>query len=118
MNEDREITAVEDSIQERPSEKSLNTELPKKGPMSFLSGSLTSLVLAWTFLLVSQKTIVYFTIHSPNYISPIAQSAASGFKTLVIGTSFLATFSFAFIGLGLLIVFFKSLFIGRSGSEG
>ena len=55
----------------------------------------------------------YFTLHSPHYSSAIAQSAASGLKTLVIGTSFLATFSFTFIGLGLFIVFIRSLFDGK-----
>jgi hypothetical protein len=34
-------------------------------------------------------------------------------KTLLIGMSFLATFSFAFIGLGLFIVFLRSLFTGE-----
>ncbi|WP_052043121.1 MULTISPECIES: DUF3082 domain-containing protein [Prochlorococcus] len=82
----------------------------KKGPLSFLSGALTSLLLAWVALLLSEKLVIYFTIHAPNYSSPIAQSIGSGFKTLVIGMSFLATFSFGFIGLGLVIVFIRSLF--------
>ena len=118
MSEAEKIKGTENSLNENSSKESLNSEEPKKGPLSFLAGSLTSILFAWTSLLVSQKTVVYFTTHSNNYSSPIAQSAASGFKTFVIGTCFLATFSFAFIGLGLLIVFFKSIFIGRSESEG
>ncbi len=85
----------------------------RKGPLSFLSGSMTSFLLAWLCLGLSGKLVEYFTLHSPDYSSPIAQSAASGLKTLVIGTSFLATFSFAFIGLGLFIVFIRSLFDGK-----
>ncbi len=87
---------------------------PRKGPISFLSGALTSGLLAWLCLLLSQKMVAYFTIHSPHYSSAIAQSIASGFKTLVIGMCFLATFTFAFIGLGLTLVFFRSLFDGKA----
>ncbi len=86
----------------------------KKGPLSFLSGALTSLLLAWVCLNLSNGIVTYFTLHSPNYSSPIAQSVASGFKTLVIGMSFLATFTFSFIGLGLTLVFIRSLLGGKS----
>lgn len=82
----------------------------EKGPLSFLSGSLTSLLFGLIFLNISKRIVIYFTIHSPTYNSAIAQSVASGFKTLVIGISFLATFTFIFIGLGLSIVFVRSLF--------
>ena len=85
-------------------------DFPKKGPVSFFSGAITSGLLAWVCLLISQKFVIYFTVHSPSYSSPIAQSVASGFKTLVIGISFLATFTFAFIGFGLILVFVRSLF--------
>ena len=87
---------------------SVNSE-PKKGPLSFLSGSITSLSFSFLSLFISKKIVLYFSIHSPNYSSPIAQSIASGFKTLIIGFSFLATFTFAFIGLGLFLVFIRSL---------
>ncbi len=92
--------------------EAVNTQ--KKGPLSFLSGAITSGLLAWLCLLISQKVVIYFSLHSPTYNSPIAQSVASGFKTLVIGISFLATFTFGFIGLGLTLVFIKSLFDGKS----
>ena len=82
----------------------------KKGPLSFLTGALTSLLLGWSCLLISERVLIYFTSHPPHYSSAIAQSIGDGFKTLVIGMSFLATFTFFFIGLGLLIVLIRSLF--------
>ena len=85
----------------------------KKGPISFLSGSITSLSFGLLSLFISKKIVLYFSIHTPNYSSPIAQSIASGFKTLIIGISFLATFTFAFIGLGLFLVFIRSLIEGN-----
>ncbi len=85
-----------------------------KGPLSFLSGALTSVVLAVLCWRISKSLVVYFTLHSLSYSSPIAQNIASGFKTLIIGISFLATFSFSFIGLGLTLVFFRSLFDGKT----
>ena len=85
----------------------------KKGPLSFFSGSITSLSFSLLSLFISKKIILYFSIHTPNYSSAIAQSIASGFKTLIIGISFLATFTFAFIGLGLFLVFIQSLIEGN-----
>ena len=90
-----------------PSESASSEQ--KKGPLSFLSGSITSLTFSFLCLLISKKIVLYFSIHTPNYSSPIAQSIASGFKTLIIGISFLATFTFGFIGLGLFLVFIRSL---------
>jgi len=86
---------------------------PKKGPLSFLSGSITSLFFSLLSLFISKKIVLYFSIHTPNYSSPFAQSIASGFKTLIIGFSFLATFTFGFIGLGLFLVFIRSLIEGN-----
>ena len=85
----------------------------RKGPLSFLSGSITSLSFSLLSLFISKKIVLYFSIHTPNYSSPIAQSIASGFKTLIIGISFLATFSFGFIGIGLFLVFIRSLIEGN-----
>ena len=93
---------------------SANSE-PKKGPLSFLSGSITSLSFSLLSLFISKKIVLYFSIHTTNYSSPIAQSIASGFKTLIIGISFLATFTFGFIGLGLFLVFIRSLIEGNKG---
>tara|TARA_Y100001968_G_scaffold311486_1_gene333592 strand:- start:48 stop:410 length:363 start_codon:yes stop_codon:yes gene_type:complete len=85
----------------------------KKSPLSFLSGSITSLSFSFLSLFISKKIVLYFSIHTPNYSSPIAQSIASGFKTLIIGTSFLSTFTFGFIGVGLFLVFIRSLIEGN-----
>ena len=86
---------------------------PKKGPLSFLSGSITSLFFSLLSLFISKKIVLYFSVHTHNYSSPIEQSIASGFKTLIIGISFLATFTFGFIGLGLFLVFIRSLIEGK-----
>ncbi len=85
----------------------------EKGPLSFLSGALTSGLLAVLCLRLSQFMVEYFTLHSPHYSSPMAQSISSAFKTLIIGMCFLATFSFAFIGLGLGLVFLRSLLVAK-----
>ncbi len=85
-------------------------EVMEKGPLSFFSGAISSIGFAWISWLLSKKVIIYFTLHSPHYNSPIAQNISSAFKTLIIGMCFLATFTFAFIGLGLTIVFIRSLF--------
>ena len=82
---------------------------PSKGPLSFLSGALTSGLLAWVFLLLSQRVLGYYAVHPPQYSQPIAQSIATAVKTLVVGMSFLTTFTCAFIGLGLFLVFIRSL---------
>jgi hypothetical protein len=82
---------------------------PRKGPLSFLSGALTSGLLAWLSLGVSQRVAGWYVTHPPHYTSAIAQSIATALKTLLVGLCFLATFSFAFIGLGLLLVFVRSL---------
>ena len=86
---------------------------PRKGPLSFLSGSATSLILAWFSWGLSKRMVVYFAEHPPHFSSSIAQSIATALKTLMTGMCFLATFSFAFIGLGLFLVFLRSLFTGE-----
>ena len=103
----------------KPSSTPLDTSIPepRKGPLSFLSGSITSLSFSLLSLFISRKIVLYFATHSPNYSSPFAQSIASGFKTLIIGISFLATFTFGFIGLGLFLVFIRSLIEGNKGKN-
>ena len=101
----------EDSSQVTPSTDV--SSVPTKGPLSFISGSFTILVFALLSFMLSKRMVIYFTLHSPTYKSPIAQSIASGLKTLLIGITFLATFSFAFIGFGLFLVFIRSLFVGN-----
>tara|TARA_B100000700_G_C14824914_1_gene751845 strand:- start:443 stop:808 length:366 start_codon:yes stop_codon:yes gene_type:complete len=102
--------STSNSIDKLQSQSSQNENIPQKGPLSFLSGSLTGIVLCLVCYRLSQYIVIYFSTHSTNYSSPIAQSIASGFKTLIVGTSFLATFTFGFIGLGLALVFVRSLF--------
>lgn len=84
-------------------------EAPRKGPLSFLSGALTSGLLAWLSLGLSQRVVVYYGEHPPHYDAQIAQSIAVALKTLIVGMCFLATFTFAFVGLGLALTFLRSL---------
>ena len=84
---------------------------PRKGPLSFLSGALTAGLLAWLALGFSRRMVVYFAMHPPHYSSPIAQNIAVTLKTLLVGLSFLATFSTGFVALGLTLVFLRSLFM-------
>jgi len=87
-------------------------QAPRKGPLSFLSGSLTAALLAWLSYGLSLRLVQYYALHAPHYSARIAQSIATALKTLIVGMAFLATFSFAFIGLGLLLVFLRSLLPG------
>ena len=82
---------------------------PRKGPLSFLSGALTSGLLGWLCLGLSAKVVNHYSLHPPAYSSAIAQSIATAVKTLVVGMTFLATFSFGFIAIGLSLVFLRSL---------
>jgi len=86
---------------------------PEKGPLSFLTGSITSFVLFIAFYKLSITISIYFSTHKPTNNSEIVQNISSSLNTLIIGLSFLATFSFGFIGLGLLIVFFRSFFFKK-----
>jgi len=85
------------------------TPAPRKGPLSFLSGALTAGLLAWICLGLSRRLTLYYTLHPPHYSSQVAQSIATAVKTLIVGMSFLATFSFGFIALGLALVFVRSV---------
>ena len=87
---------------------------PRKGPLSFLSGAITSALLAWFCLWLSQRVLAYYALHPPHYEARVAQSIATALKTLMVGMSFLATFSFAFVSLGLLLVFVRSLLPTRA----
>ena len=85
------------------------TEERRKGPLSFLSGALTSGLLCLLCLRLSKGLALYFALHPATASSRLGQSIATGLKTLLVGMSFLATFSFGFIALGLGLVFVKSL---------
>ena len=84
-----------------PTPESPEPRVPRKGPLSFLSGALTAGLLAWLALGLSRRMVVYFAVHPPHYSSPIAQNIAVTLKTLLVGLSFLATFSSGFVALGL-----------------
>ena len=86
------------------------SEKNSKGPLSFLSGAITSSFFSWICFLLSKNIVIYFSTHSQKYTSAFAENIASAFKTLIIGMSFLATFTFGFIGIGLTLVFIRSLF--------
>ncbi len=88
-----------------------------KTPLSFFTGAITSFIMAVISFLFSKKLVIYFTVHSSTYQSQFAESIASGFKTLVIGISFLSTFTFTFIGMGLTVVFIRSLFTAKESNH-
>ena len=94
--------------------KTSPAEQPRKGPLSFFSGAVTAGLLAWLAFGLSRKMVVYFAVHPPHYSSPIAQNIAVTLKTLLVGLSFLATFSTGFVALGLTLVFLRSVFTGLS----
>ena len=89
-------------------------EQPRKGPLSFFSGAVTAGLLAWLTFGLSRRMVVYFAVHPPDYSSPIAQNIAVTLKTLLVGLSFLATFSTGFVALGLTLLFLRSVFTGPS----
>ncbi len=80
-----------------------------KPPFVYLSGALTSALMAWLCLLFSQRVVLHFSLHPPHYSARMAQSIATALKTLIVGMGFLSTFSCAFVALGLFLVFIRSL---------
>ena len=94
--------------------ENIEKNIPEKGPLNFIVGSLTSFLLFIFFYLLSNKIAIYFSIHKPSNSSEIVQNISSSINTLIIGLSFLLTFSFAFIGIGLFIVFIRSFFLKKS----
>tara|TARA_Y100001933_G_C18575669_1_gene387584 strand:+ start:141 stop:464 length:324 start_codon:yes stop_codon:yes gene_type:complete len=106
---------MEKENNKKPNEKQFNeiVNQPEKGPLSFLTGSITSFILFIAFYKVSIAISIYFSTHKPINNSEIVQNISSSLNTLIIGLSFLATFSFAFIGLGLFIVFLRSFFFKK-----
>ena len=94
-------------------EKSGNVNDIEKGPLSFITGSITSFILFIIFYKLSIAISIYFSTHKPTNNSEIVQNISSSLNRLIIGLSFLATFSFGFIGLGLFIVFIRSFFLKK-----
>ncbi len=95
-------------------DENMENDITEKGPLNFLVGSLTSFSLFIFFYFLSNKIAIYFSIHKPSNSSEIVQSISSSINTLIIGLSFLLTFSFAFIGIGLFIVFIRSFSLKKS----
>tara|TARA_Y100001978_G_C23349987_1_gene271537 strand:- start:89 stop:409 length:321 start_codon:yes stop_codon:yes gene_type:complete len=93
-------------LNKKQNEENLNQ--PEKGPLSFLTGSITSFILFIALYKLSITISIYFSTHKPTNNSEIVQNISSSLNTLIIGLSFLGTFSFGFIGLGLFIVFVRS----------
>ncbi len=89
-------------------------EDPRKGPLSYLSGALTAGLISWVVFGFSKRMVVYFAQHQPHFSSPIAQNIAVTLKTLLVGLTFLATFSSGFVALGLTLLFLRSLFTRRA----
>ena len=94
--------------------ENIEKNIPEKGPLNFIVGSLTSFLLFIFFYFLSNKIAIYFSLHKPSNSSEIVQNISSSINTLIIGLSFLLTFSFAFIGIGLFIVFIRSFFLKKS----
>ena len=107
------LPAIADPLAAAAGPAAAGTVSPRKGPISILSGALTSGLLAWLCLGLSQKVLGYYALHPPHYEARVAQSIATALKTMIVGMTFLATFSFAFVGLGLLLVFLRSLLPAR-----
>ena len=104
---------VSDNSKTKNSEN-IEDNIPEKEPLNFIIGSLTSFLLFLFFYFLSNKIAIYFSIHKPSNSSEMVQSISSSINTLIIGLSFLLTFSFAFIGFGLFIVFIRSFFLKKS----
>ena len=96
------------------SNENIEKNIPEKGPLNFIVGSFTSFLLFIFFYFLSNKIAIYFSIHKPSNSSEIVQNISSSINTLIIGLSFLLTFSFAFIGVGLFIVFIRSFFLKKT----
>ena len=96
------------------SNENIDKTIPEKGPLNFIIGSLTSFLLFIFFYFLSNKIAIYFSIHKPSNSSEIVQNISSSINTLIIGLSYLLTFSFGFIGIGLFIVFIRSFFLKKS----
>ena len=94
--------------------ENIEKNIPEKGPLNFIVGSLTSFLLFIFFYFLSNKIAIYFSVHKPSNSSEIVQNISSSINTLIIGLSFLLTFSFAFIGIGLFIVFIRSFFLKKN----
>jgi hypothetical protein len=56
-------------------------ETKTKGPLSYLSGSLTSGLFCAFSVWITLKLITYYSLHPPHYSQQFAQSIATALKT-------------------------------------
>ena len=84
-------------------------EPTSKGPLSYLSGSLTSGGFCAVAVVITLRLIGYYTAHPPHYSQRFAQSIATAMKTLIIGSGCVAVFSFGLVSIGLMLLFIQSL---------
>jgi len=70
------------------SNENIEKNIPEKGPLNFIVGSLTSFLLFIFFYFLSNKIAIYFTVHKPSNSSEIVQNISSSINTLIIGLSF------------------------------
>ncbi len=102
MNNKKELNQIDTS--------KINENDPPKGPLNFLIGSLTSFSLFIVFYLISKNIAIYFATHRPSNDSEMVQSISTSLNTLIVGLSFLATFSLAFIGFGFVYCIYSGVF--------
>ena len=76
--------------------ENIEKNIPEKGPLNFIVGSLTSFLLFIFFYFLSNKIAIYFSVHKPSNSSEIVQNISSSINTLIIGLSFFANFLFCF----------------------
>ena len=69
-------------------QKKMVANQPEKGPLSFLTGSITSIILFIAFYKLSIAISIYFSTHKPTNNSEIVQNISSSLNTLIIGLSF------------------------------
>ena len=84
-------------------------EPTSKGPLSYLSGSLTSGGFCAVAVVITLRLIGYYTAHPAHYSQRFAQSIATAMKTLIIGSGCVAVFSFGLVSIGLMLLFIQSL---------
>ena len=65
----------------------VENNIPEKGPLNFLIGSLTSFSLFVFFYLLSNKIAIYFSIHKPSNSSEIVQNISSSINLSLIHIS-------------------------------
>ena len=92
------------------SQADTETTTASKGPVSYLSGSLTSGGFCAVAVVITLKLVAYYSAHPPHYSQRFAQSIATALKTLIIGSGCVATFSFGLVSIGLMLLFLQSIF--------